>query len=132
MDLARQIADYERQLNELTNAGIEIDRLQRQVDTDKEAYLSYVRKGEEARAADALNLNRILNVSIAAPPNLPVEPIFPKMPINLFVGMVLGFAGGIGAVLWSELRDERVFSAATITKVSGFPMVAVLRSATDN
>jgi capsular polysaccharide biosynthesis protein len=50
------------------------------------------------------------------------------MPINLFVGMLLGFAGGVGAVLWSELRDERVFSAATITKVSGFATVAILKS----
>ena len=128
MDLAKEIADYELQLNQLTNVGIEIDRLQRQVDTDKEAYLSYVRKGEEARAADALNLNKILNVSIAAPPTLPVEPMFPKMPINLFVGMLLGFAGGVGAVLWNELRDERLFSAATITKISGFPTVAILKS----
>ena len=127
-DLAKQIADYEKQLDELTNVGVEIERLQRQADTDKEAYLSYLRKGEEARAADALNLNKIVNVSIAAPPTLPVEPIFPKMPLNLFVGMVLACGAGIVAVVWSEVCDERMFSAATVTKVSGLTTVAVLKS----
>ena len=131
IDLAKQIADYERQLDELTNVGVEIERLQRQVDTDKEAYLSYVRKGEEARAADALNLNKIVNVSVAAAPTLPAEPIFPKMPLNLMMGMVLACGVGIVAVLWSEVRDERIYSAATINKVNGLTTVAVLKSTTD-
>ncbi len=128
IELAKQIADYERQLNDLTNVAVEIERLQRQADTDQEVYLSYVRKGEEARAADALNLNKILNVSIAAPPNLPAEPIFPKLLINIMVGIVLACGFGLIAVYWSELRDQRVFSAATIEQVSGLTTVAVLRT----
>ena len=131
IDLAKQIADYESQTSQLTKAGVEIERLQRQVDTDKEAYLSYVRKGEEARAADALNLNKIVNVSIAAQPTLPLEPIFPRMPLNLLAGVILALSGGIGAALWSELSDERIFSAAIISKVSDLRTVAVLRSTVD-
>ena len=55
---AKQAVALDQQLKSLASDGIEIERLQLQVDSDKQAFLSYVRKGEEARAADALTAAR--------------------------------------------------------------------------
>ena len=69
---------------------------QRSVQTAKDAYLSYTRKSEEARAAEALNRSRILNVSVAQPATAPLRPVFPKVPLDTFAGLILGLIFGRG------------------------------------
>jgi uncharacterized protein involved in exopolysaccharide biosynthesis len=51
--LKNQIDNANRRLNELVTDGVRVERLQRQVEADKEAYMSYLRRGEEARVAGA-------------------------------------------------------------------------------
>lgn len=127
-ELTKQLADDQRQMSTLTGAGLEIQRLEQQVATDKEIYLSYSRKGEEARAAQALNLNKILNVSLATPPSLPLKPVFPKIPTDVYGVVFLACGFGLIIGYWSEARDQRIFSPAMIAAVSGLPTVAILRT----
>jgi uncharacterized protein involved in exopolysaccharide biosynthesis len=124
--LAQQIALYQQQLKDVGDNGVEIEQLRQQVDTDKEIYLSYLRKGEEARAAEALNLNKILDVNIAEPPTLPVEPSFPKMSINLVAGLLLAWAIAFAIVYQAEIRDPRIYSPEMVSQVSGVPTIAVV------
>ena len=115
-------------LDKMVNNAVAMERLERQVMTDRETYLSYVRKSEEARTAGALNLNKILNVSIAQPPSTPLRPVFPNVPLNLMVGLLLGAALGVGVAYLEEMQDERVFSAATIADVCNLETIAILRN----
>jgi uncharacterized protein involved in exopolysaccharide biosynthesis len=125
--LASQIRRLQDQINQTTNNAVLLGRLQRQVASDKEAYMSYLRKSEEARTAQALNINKILNVSIAQPPTTPLEPVFPVVWLNLLAGMVGAAIMGCLAACWEEWQDDRIFSAATIGEVSGLGTVAILR-----
>ena len=125
--LNNEIAQGDQQLAAMANAGIEMDRLQRRVDTDKEAYTAYVRKAEEARAAQGLNANKILNVSIAQEPLLPMKPKFPIVWLNLIVGVVLAVTAGLSAAYWEDRRDPRVYSPFTIAEVTGLSTVAVVQ-----
>ena len=125
--LSAQIADLRGRMNQMSTNAIQFDRLKRQVDTDREAYMSYVRKAEEARTAQALNLNKILNVSIAQPPMLPLRPEFPKVWMNLAAGLMLALLLGGLAAWWEEWQDDRIFSPVTIAEVSGLNTVAILR-----
>jgi uncharacterized protein involved in exopolysaccharide biosynthesis len=125
--LSSQIEALRGQINQMSTNAIAFERLKRQVDTDREAYMSYVRKTEEARTAQALNLNKILNVSIAQPPLLPLRPVFPKVWLNLGAGMVLALLLGGLAAWWEESRDDRIFSPVTVAEVSGLSTVAILR-----
>ena len=125
--LAKEIQQGRDSLTQITNNGVALDRLQRQVAADKEAYLSYSRKSEEARTAQALNLSKILNVSVAQPPTFPLEPVAPRVWLNLVAGLILAAVFGLGAAYWEEQRDERIYSAATISEVSGLPTLAVFR-----
>jgi uncharacterized protein involved in exopolysaccharide biosynthesis len=126
--LEEQLATAHQQLTDMVNNGLKIERLEQQVANNKETYIAYVRKGEEARAANELNLNKILNVSIAQAPNEPLEPVSPKVWLNLVTGLLLAAIAGVAAAWWDEDRDEKIYSAATIEKVSGLSTVAVLRS----
>jgi len=58
--LAQEVAATKQQLTEMVNNAVVLERLERTVQSAKDAYLSYGRKSEEARAAEALNRSRIL------------------------------------------------------------------------
>jgi uncharacterized protein involved in exopolysaccharide biosynthesis len=103
-----------------------LDRLQRTVQNAKDAYLSYTRKSEEARAAEALNRSRILNVSVAQPATAPTRPVFPNVPLNTGAGLILGLVLGVAAAYREEETDPKIYSPATISEVAGLDTVAVL------
>jgi uncharacterized protein involved in exopolysaccharide biosynthesis len=126
--LADKIATYQRELHQLTADGVEVERAMREVEADKEAYISYLRKGEEARAELELNESRIMNVVLAMPPSEPVEPRFPKLGLNLAAGVMLALFAGLAAAWWEERRDPTIYSTAAIAELSSVPLVAVLRS----
>ncbi len=124
--LEQEIVKSEGQLDYLVSNSTELDRLERQVSADKEAYVSYVRKSEEARAAGALNTNKILNVSVAQPPLRPVRPSFPIIWLNFLAGAVLAAALAIGSAELAERRDPRIYSIAAVTQESGLQTLAIL------
>jgi uncharacterized protein involved in exopolysaccharide biosynthesis len=124
--LDQEIARNQAQLDYLVSNSTQLDQLQRQVAADKEAYVSYVRKTEEARAAGALNSNKILNVSVAQPPQRPVRSVFPIIWLNLFAGLVLAAALAIAVAELDERRDPRIYSTAAISRDSGLQTLAVL------
>ncbi len=125
-ELDKQIDVANQQLSTLITNGVEMTRLQRQASTDSDAYLAYVRKQEEARASEALSSNKILNVSVAQPPIVPVIPSFPSVPLNLAVGLILAslFAGA--AAYWAEESDSKIYSSGVVNDLTGLPIVAVL------
>ena len=123
---AAQVATLRDQLREMTSNGVDIERLQRKVDSDKEAYMSYVRKGEEARAAEALNQSRILNVSVVQQPTMPIEPVSPRIELNLIAGLLFALMLAIAAAHWTEEYDPKICSVASIGKDTGLSTVAIL------
>ena len=124
--LDQEISKGEQQLTEMVNAGVELERLERKVDTDKQAYMTYVRKAEEARTAQGLNTSKILNISIAQEPMLPTEPKFPIVWLNLLVGVVIALGAGIAAAYWDEMQDHRIYSPYNVTEITGLSTVAVI------
>jgi uncharacterized protein involved in exopolysaccharide biosynthesis len=126
--LAGQLQAIQHQLTDMVNNGLQIERLERQVATDKDAYLSYVRKGEEARAAAGLNANQILDVSLAESPSEPLEPVFPKIWLNLIAGALLALVAGAGAAYWEEQSDPKLYSRVAVEESAGVSTIAVLRN----
>jgi uncharacterized protein involved in exopolysaccharide biosynthesis len=125
--LSSQIDSVRAQLNQISSNAVQFERLQRRVTSDREAYLSYQRKSEEARTAQALNINKILNVSVAQPPSTPIEPVFPDVRLNLIAGLVVALVVGFLAAYWEEWQDDRIFSPAAIAEISGLNTVAVVQ-----
>jgi len=123
---AVQLATLRDQLKSMTIDGVTIERLERTVESDKEAYLAYVRKGEEARAAEALNHSGILNVSVVQDPTATIEPVAPRIGLNLITGLLFGLILAGVAAYWSEEYDSKVCSTASILKDTGLSTVAIL------
>jgi uncharacterized protein involved in exopolysaccharide biosynthesis len=126
--LAAEIATYQKELRELADDGVEVEQAMREVEAGKEAYFSYLRKGEEARAELELNESRIMNVVLAMPPTQPPEPRFPQAGLNLSAGLVLALFAGLAAAWWEERQDQTIYSPAAVAQSADGPVVAVLRS----
>jgi uncharacterized protein involved in exopolysaccharide biosynthesis len=124
--LTEEIRMMRGKLDSFINDGIEIERAQQQVQTDREAYLSYLRKGEEARASHLLNQSKILNVSVAQPPSRPVKPISPQIRVNLLTGLLLAVILGFAAACWEEWCDPKAYSPLAIKRATGFNTIAVV------
>lgn len=126
--LARQIDAYQVELRRLTDHGVEVEQALREVEADNEAYLSYLRKGEQARAELELNESRLMNVEVAMPPSQPLEPKFPKFALNLSAGLLLALFAGLAAAWWEEHQDPTIYSVTAIAESCSDPVVAVLGS----
>jgi uncharacterized protein involved in exopolysaccharide biosynthesis len=124
--LDAELRKTNQDLNALSSDGLLIERMQREVDSDKTAYLSYIQRGEEARAAEALNQRHILNVSVAQPPTLPLQPIFPRLGLTLAGAVFLGFVLALWAAYLEERSDAKIYTARAAVEASGLPIVAVL------
>jgi len=124
--LASAIQNVQQRMVYLVNNGVALDRLEHQVQMEQDAYISYVRKSEEARAAQVLNVNKILNIAVAQSPQLPMRPTFPIIWLNLLAGLMVAAVAGVGAAYWEERSDEKLYTAADIASVSGLNTIAVL------
>ena len=118
-----QLAEYRTKLTQFDSVAPELERLQTEVDTQRQAYLNYHRKEEEARFSTALDESDIVNVAIAEPAKLPRDP----EPVPLLKYVVLG-AGmctviGILLALLRDWIDPAIKSTNQAERLSGVPVL---------
>ena len=100
--LKPQILDLQEQQQE---ALTEYERLQLNVSTAKEVYLTVVRKAEESRIAAESEGDEVRLASYAA---VPTKPVSPKKKLNVAVAGALGlFVGVFGAFAWEYMSSPR-------------------------
>jgi len=113
--LQRIAGTYKGEARALAQKATVYQELLREVKTQEENYLLYRRKQEEARISDALDRQRIANVVIAEPANVPAEPRSWRAAV-LVAGTFLSLLAG-GLVFWFERRgwwrpaDQRALDA---------------------
>lgn len=66
------------------------------------------------------------NASLLTSASPPIEASFPKIPLNIALGIFVGSLLGIGVVMAAELRDRRVREAEDVRELLGLPLIGVL------
>jgi uncharacterized protein involved in exopolysaccharide biosynthesis len=66
------------------------------------------------------------NVSLLTSASPPIEPSFPKVPLNIALGLFVGALLGVGVVMAAELRDRRVREVEDIQSLLGLAVIGVL------
>lgn len=66
------------------------------------------------------------NASLLTSASPPIEASFPKIPLNIALGIFVGSLLGIGVVMAAELRDRRVREAEDVRELLGLPLLGVL------
>ncbi|HSS21583.1 MAG TPA: Wzz/FepE/Etk N-terminal domain-containing protein [Pyrinomonadaceae bacterium] len=124
--LLKQVKEYEAQLQRLEGITAQYEDLNRQVRETGDNYQLYKKKEEEARITDALDENKITNVSVAEVPFRPQLPVRPNRPLNLVLGFFLGILLSIGTVVIAEFMRDTVLTPRELEVLTGARVLAAL------
>ncbi len=122
------IRDYRNRIVNLDQKAVEQNNLLRDVKTAESSFLLYLTKRDEARIQNALDQQKIVNVTIQA------EPILPKLPrygraLLVALALMLGMFVSVSSALAAEYMDT---SFRTPDEVRTFLEVPVLAAVPAN
>ena len=101
-----------------------MDQLQQQVDVNRQNYRLYLTKFEESRISEAMDSEKITNVSVFEPARAPREPVSPKKMLNLILAIFLGAFGGLGLAFFMEYLDDKIEKIEDVEDTLGLPVLA--------
>lgn len=104
----RQLADMRAELKVLNDSEVKIAPLMREIDRQEADYLKYSEHLEQARIDQALEADRIVNISVVQLATLPLKPIRPRKVLNLALGFIAGVFGAIGLALFCAYLDHSI------------------------
>jgi polysaccharide biosynthesis protein PslE len=128
--LSEQMQDLQQRLATLNTAEVEFSMLKQNVDTIRENHRLYVTKGEEARVSEAMDAERIANVSVIDPPVAPHKPSVPKPFLNFILSVLVGGLAGLSVAFALEYLDNTVYRAEQIEQALGIPVLESISSLT--
>ncbi len=124
-DILRQhVKDYYDVNQQLDALGFQMAPLRRDLDLNVNAYLGYLKKEEEARFARVLDQHDIVNIKIAEPAHIPIEPVAPRRMMNLLLGLVLGTTVAVGFAFVADRTDHSLKTPDDIEQHLGLPLLA--------
>ncbi|MGH9710395.1 MAG: GumC family protein, partial [Candidatus Acidiferrales bacterium] len=127
--LVNQAFDEQRkQANVVAEKSVQYGILRREVDTNKQLYEGLLQRLKEAGVSAGLKASNIRVVDAAVPPTNPVKPRF---ALNLFLGFVLGSAGGIALAFMQERVDNTLKSPDDIENFLRMPALGIIPSRHD-
>lgn len=112
--LNQQLEDTRKELAPLNEAEMEIAALMRDISTQEANLRKYSENLEQARIDDAMESQRISNISVIQEATLPIKSVRPRKLLNLGLGFFLGVFGAILLAIISELTDHTIKSPLDI------------------
>lgn len=119
------VSQYENTAKQLDEKGITQQDLLRTQKANEENYLLYLKKGEEARIADALDQSNILNVAVMQAPYVPALPSRSPWMLGL-VGLVLASVASVGIAFTLDYLDQSFRTPSEVTGELGIPVLAAV------
>jgi uncharacterized protein involved in exopolysaccharide biosynthesis len=104
--LSAQLDEERRGLKTLTAHGIHLAEQQRAVDLQSALYRRYAENLAQTQADQAMEVEKISNLSIAQPASFDPEPVRPRRMLNLAVGLVLAFSGSLAFAWLADSWDR--------------------------
>lgn len=121
---AQNVAVYRAKARRLEDVGLGQQVLVRTATQAEQNYLIYARKREEARASNALDAQRILNVAVAEAATVPFEPSgLPKWML-LLLGVQLAGFGSVFLAGIADFLDQSFRTPQEVEAFLGSPVLA--------
>jgi uncharacterized protein involved in exopolysaccharide biosynthesis len=123
--MVESLKQYKRRALDLGKDGIEQQNLLREAKLTEDNYSSALRKQEESRMSEALDRERIVNVSIAeqaSPAALPMIPIVLELVLGIFACAALSSAIGFAV----DYFDTSLRTPQELQDYLGLPVLAAL------
>jgi len=121
-----QVAALDEQLRSLQNNELEVNDLQRQIDS-LTADLQTLRTNlAQARLAENMDQAKVSSVAIIDAPRIEPKPVFPKKILFLLGGAALGIIGSMLIILMSLSFGNTIITVEGAERILGTPVVAAL------
>jgi len=122
----QHLAQYQQELNRITSVEMRLGELERQFKMDEDNYQLYVKKMEEARISDAMDTQKIANISVVAPALPPMKHVKPKRRLNVILSIFLGGMAGLGFAFFSEYTSQGLTTPERAERQLGLPVIATV------
>lgn len=120
------IRQYREQLGKIEINGATQENLVREVKEAEGNDILYKQKREEARIADALDRQRIVNVAIAEAATVPALPAHPHWTVTLLLGILLASLASSGLAFAVDYFDSSLRTPDELHRVLRIPVLAAL------
>ena len=94
-------------LSEGTDA---FEQAEREYRIGEQFYMLNAKKFQEARLSEDLDQRRIANVSIIAPPEMPIEPIYPRKMFIMAIAIPVALMIGLLVAALLETMEDRILT----------------------
>jgi polysaccharide biosynthesis protein PslE len=125
--LKESLAASRGRLNSIAAVEMRLVELERQFKLNEENYQLYVRKMEESRISNAMDTEKIANLSVVEPASVPISPTRPRIWLNIAVSVLLGGLLSLLVVVLAERLGHTFGKAEDIEKRLGVPVLASIR-----
>jgi len=122
-ELKTAIALLREDLKNLEHASFTHEALSQQLQLVRNNYLLYAKKQEEARISEALDREKVANVSLFDPASVPLEPVSPNRKLNIAVGFFLALFVSLGTAFGLGFLDNVVHSSADVARQLDVPVI---------
>jgi uncharacterized protein involved in exopolysaccharide biosynthesis len=118
-----QLESYRDTLMRLEDVLPQLLRLENNVRTQQEAYVTYSRKEEEARLSSALDDSQIVNIAIAERAQVPNSPVAAGTKKRVAFGAAFSMILAVGLAMFRDFTDPSVKTAAQAVRITGLPVL---------
>lgn len=105
---------------------LRIQELEREVTLREREFYQYAENLEQARIDQALEDQRISNISISQEPLLLEKPVSPSKSLVLLASLFMATAGTGAVVVASERLNNRLHSEGELAELTGVPVLATI------
>jgi uncharacterized protein involved in exopolysaccharide biosynthesis len=123
---AAELNALEQELAGLQGLTVEFNNLETQANRLKENYELYAQKRDQAQIEDAMDEQKLLNVTIAQQPTLSYEVARPKRLTNILAGAVTSLFLGFCALYFTEMSRNTIATPREFDGSSRHPLLATV------
>jgi len=120
----KHLGKYQQELNIINRVEMRLNELERQAKLNEDSYQLYVKRMEEGRISNAMDNQKIANISVIEPALPPIKPVKPKTILNIILSIILGGFAGVGTAFFIEYVNRTFSTREDVEKHLGLPVVA--------
>ncbi len=124
--LKEQLTNAKGELEILNDNEVKVLELQREINVQEANYRKYSQNLEQSRIEQALNMEKLSNISIVQQPTHQLRPVRPRIAFNLALAIFLGIFGGIGLAFFSEHLDHTIRRPEDVKERLKLPVLAAI------
>jgi succinoglycan biosynthesis transport protein ExoP len=121
--LAGNLAALEGQLGKGAEAEVKLQQLQKDADSTRSVYDTYVARLKEISEQEQLQAPDGYLISSATQPDMPT---YPRITSVIMLGAIMGAVGGVVLACLRDMFDRRFRGVSQVEEVTGLPLVAIM------